>query len=249
MCWTSWVDEMTFSDSMLALVLTGSLLFAGLSACKELNQSRVGSYFDTVRELQPSSGDVRALTGVIDFEVPAPSQESLAQQSSPQTQPSAAEASLALNGFSDSTGVSSSGSGVTLRMQFSVVFDRPVADLDELGDLPHLARVGTLNTFNVVHVPGDARVDMETIGRPLYLVKTEGLESDTGSDCLLNCLRLVTGGGKLTDWSDIVILNLSKDELGGAWVLDWYNYFGAHVKDRPLPVQAVFVDKFDGAAQ
>lgn len=239
---------MNASYSLLALALTGPLSLAGLNACKELNDSRVGSYFDEAQTLQPIGGAVRALTGVIDFEVPEPGQQSPVQQSAAQTQQSAADASLSLNGSSDSTGVSLAGAGVTLRMQFSVVFDRPVDDLNQIASgSQKLARVGTLNTFNVVHEPGDARVDMETIGRPLYFANTADPGGDTSKDCLQNCLRLVTGGGKLTDWSDVVILNFKKD--GDAWVLDWYNYYGAHVKDRPMPVQAVFVDKFDGAAQ
>jgi hypothetical protein len=227
--------------SVLVLALGGFLSFSLLHACKKANQSQFGSYFDEAANLEPVGGTIRALTGMIDFEVPNIDQAGASD-------PTVGDPPPLSGNSADSVGVRSTGAGVTLRMQFSVVFDFPVADLNEIANgAEKLARVGTLNTFNVVHEPGDARVDMETIGRPLYLANTADPGGDPSKDCLQDCLRLVTGAGKLTDWSDVVILNFIRD--GDSWVLDWYNYFGVNIKDRPMPVEAVFVDKFDGAQQ
>ena len=225
------------------------ILCGFVSSCKNNQGAQLGSYFDAAATLPSGTGGLRALTGQLDFELPSgQSSQNIglgtgAAGSNPALGGATDSPSVALNGQSSgvaltpSSSSSTSGQPVTLRMQFSIVLDDPIPSLKDLASLSErMRRVGTLNTFNVIHEPSHARKESEIIGRPLY--------HSVSAECKDTCIRLVTGQGKLTDKKDVFIIELR--ESGDSWKIEWFNYFGAEVKNFGLPVTVVNLDFYDG---
>jgi hypothetical protein len=128
---------------------------------------------------------------------------------------------------------------VTVRMEFGIGFDMPLQNLQNLAsDSQAFRKVGTLTTFNIVHVPSDERSVTEEIGRPLYhVVKPE---------CAQNCFRLITGAGRSENADPSQVILFEFREVNGQWVLKGFNYFGKKVTDYGMPVRIITADRFDG---
>ncbi len=205
------------------------LPFLGLLSCKDTSQSHLDSeYFTNGRSA--GTGAVLALRGALDFEIPSGFSGPSGTDSGESTE------QLNLANSADSTGAKA-----TVAFQYSIVFTRPVASLEEIvAAKEQFAHVAHFNSFGVTHEPPDARVDFGTVGRPLYhRVTGECDESSTPA-----CLRLVSGQGQIQDLSKVVILDFKF--VDGRWVLARFNYFGAEQRDVNLPVREVRMDAYDG---
>lgn len=227
-------------------LVTGVVLSLGLLSCKEVTGGRLGSRADEGEAPSVGGGKIRALAGQLDFEIQANGRAEVA--TTPSSAPGVGQPEseavpriavrVAQPAASRAAAAAVAAAPATVRMEFAIGFDMPVQSLESLaGNTQPFRKVGSLTTFNIVHVPADERLVTEEIGRPLYQV----VKPD---ECAQKCFRLITGAGRVQDSAQVILFEFR--ESNGQWVLKGFNYFGNKVTEYGLPVRVISADRMDG---